>query len=241
MSKNKVALLLSGGPDSVTLLYDLLAQGHEVVALTYNFGEAEAQNERDAATAIAAELEVEHHFFDFSGPLKEFYHLPQPQFLRMAMMRSSEAGPVSKSEDVQPFGSAIALLLTASWAVKNDISSVFYAVHADDSHFTDNHREYFDKLSDVTRECEGQDFAVEFHTPYLDTRKFDVINKGITLGVPFGRTWSCAAGGSTHCGQCAPCINRSGAFAVIGEQDPVAYLHDPQEHLENRFAGSAQL
>lgn len=99
MSKNKVALLLSGGPDSVTLLYDLLAQGHEVVALTYNFGEAEAQNERDAATAIAAELEVEHHFFDFSGPLKEFYHLPQPQFLRMAMMRSSEAGPVSKSED----------------------------------------------------------------------------------------------------------------------------------------------
>lgn len=38
---NRVALLLSGGPDSTTLLYDLLNQGKEIYAVTFNFGETE--------------------------------------------------------------------------------------------------------------------------------------------------------------------------------------------------------
>lgn len=232
MTKSKVALLFSGGPDSTTLLYDLVAQGKDVVTVTYNFGEAEGENEQSAAARIANEIGVVNHHFDFSGPLREFYELPQPQFLRMAMMRSSESGPVSQSEDVQPFGSTIALMLTASWAVKNGIETVYYAVHADDSHFEDNHQSYFDLLGQVTQECEGSTYGIKFETPYLGIRKYEVVQKGTDLGVPFELTWSCAAGGEEHCGKCAPCVNRHGSFSILGLNDPVSYMLDPSAVVE---------
>jgi len=195
--------------------------------LTFNFGEAEAACEQRAAHNIATALNVEHHHFDFSGPLREFYGLPQPQFLRMAGPAvTGFPTPVSQSTDVQPFGSTIALMLAASWAVKNGISDVFYAVHGDDARFTDNHPEYFNLLGTVTRECEGEQHAVTFHTPYLGIRKYEVLQKGLDLGVPFELTWSCAIGNDEHCGTCAPCLSRRGAFAVLGITDPVTYTSE---------------
>lgn len=82
---NRVALLLSGGPDSTTLLYDLLNQGKEIYAVTFNFGETEGCNESQHAQRIVTNLHSErlHHYqYDFSEQFKRFYELPQPQFLR---------------------------------------------------------------------------------------------------------------------------------------------------------------
>lgn len=224
---NRVALLLSGGPDSTTLLYDLLNQGKEIYAVTFNFGETEGCNESQHAQRIVTNLHSErlHHYqYDFSEQFKRFYELPQPQFLRKAF------GPFvvapNKEEHVQPFGSAIALMLMASWALKHDIVDVYYAVHSNDAVFHDNHASYFEALHTVTVECEGDEYGVTFHTPYLSINKCAVIQKGMGLGVPFGDTWSCALGETVHCGVCDPCRDRRTSFEILGIKDPVLYEHD---------------
>lgn len=52
-SQQEVTLLFSGGPDSTTLLFDLIDRGYLVHALTYNFGESEGAQERQHAEAVA--------------------------------------------------------------------------------------------------------------------------------------------------------------------------------------------
>ena len=222
-TQQEVALLYSGGPDSTTLLYDLLLRGNKVHALTFNFGEQESDNEKNYASKIIASQpgDVEHHIFDFSGPLREFYGIPYPQFLRKAA--SPQLLP-TRSENVQPFGSTIALMLTASWALRRDLRDVYYAVHQNDGAFHDNHPEYFSLLGRVTAECEGIEYRMNFHTPYLTIPKADVIRLGNELGVPFESTWSCALGGAFHCGTCDPCVDRRMSFEVAGVEDPVHYV-----------------
>lgn len=170
-----MALLYSGGPGSTVLLYDLLLRGNKVHALTFNFGEQEAGNEKSCTS-------------------------------------------------VQPFGSTITLMLAASWALRRDLRDVYYAAHLNDSAFHDNHPEYFSLLGRVTAECEGREYRMNFHTPYLAIPKADVIRLGNKLGVPFGNTWSCALGGAFHCGTCDPCVDRRMSFEVAGVEDPVHYV-----------------
>lgn len=230
-TNNKVALLLSGGPDSVTLLHDLKSQGLDVVTLTFDFGEKEGGNEKKYAQEIASKLGVENHHFDFSSPLKEVYKSPNPQFLRAGEIAMRREDGTIESSNVKPFGSTIALMLAGSWAASNEISDIYYAVHADDAIYTDNKSEYFELLSAVTEACEGKTRAVRFHVPYLGITKSDVVTKGTELNVDFKDTWSCAIGGEVHCGVCSPCTSRKSAFEQAGVVDPTAYLSDEKSHL----------
>lgn len=210
-----VVLLFSGGPDSTTLLYDLVAQGKHVHALTFNFGEAEGWQEREHARAVISQLtgSVEHHIYDFSAPLREFYGLPTPQFLRKVVDFETD---LEVANYVQPFGSSIALLLSASWAIKHGIRDVYYGVHHGDSIYHDNTSTYFAALSKLTAICEGDAYTINFHVPYLQLAKSEVVARGVQLGVPFAITWSCAVGDTNPCGQCDPCRDRQAAFQLAG-------------------------
>lgn len=222
MSYNEVTLMYSGGPDSTTLLYDLINQGYRVHALTYNFGEMEGSKELLSSKRILNRAifgNCVHHCFDFSNSLKKFYGLPQPQFMRKPFSPTI----ITESDNLQPFGSAIALMLTASWSLKQGINEVYYAVHKNDTIYHDNNRPYFELLSTVTSACEGDQYRVRFLTPYLDMDKSEVLLHGMKLGVPFGDTWSCALGEDVHCGICDPCRDRRMAFENLGVEDPVTY------------------
>lgn len=223
-TKDKAVLLLSGGPDSVTLLHDLMSQGVEVTTLTFDFGEKESLQEKEHAQRVASKLGVDNYHFDFSGPLKDFYKSPNPQFLRAGSIIVNREDGTVESSNVKPFGSSIALMLASSWAVSNGISDIYYAVHADDAIYTDNKSEYFEQLSALTEICEGSSRAVRFHVPYLNITKSDVVRRGEELGVDFSDTWSCALGGEAHCGVCSPCDSRKSAFLKAGVADPVVYL-----------------
>lgn len=226
--ENPVVILLSGGPDSSTLAYDLVKrQGKKVLAITFDFGEREANAEIAAAKKVAMDLGIEHHIVDFSAPMRELYGLPFPQYLRKAAgpILTSEHAP-DQSKDVQPFGSAIALLMAASWALKQGASSVYYGVHFNDTVYKDNNSSYFELLEKVTSSCEGESYAVQFKTPYLELMKSDVVALGHSLGLPLGDTWSCAASDETHCGQCDPCVDRIEAFKQSGIEDSTEYAMD---------------
>lgn len=207
-------LLLSGGPDSSTLAFQLASEHRPLLALTFNFGEEEGEGERRAATEIVRTLSnIEHRTIDFAGPLKALYKTADPVHV------------LRKMPDIDswlaPFGSGIALALAASATAEAGFSELYYAVHQDDD-YSDNVPEYFGYLSAAISLGTGQPFAIR--TPFLDMRKYEVISLGDDLGVPFALTWSCAVGSEIHCGTCLACIDRREAFAESSfEGDPTMY------------------
>ena len=210
---NKVVLLYSGGPDSTTLLYDLCNSGKHVIALTYNYGQIESEQELKHAKLHCEKLGVEHHYFDFSGPMREHYIHPYPQYMRMPKLLIKLGDGSTEGDGVQPLGSSIALLMAASWASSHDIHDVYYAVHSDDRIFRDNDEKFFEQLSSLTAISEGHARRTNFHVPYLDLTKTEVVGVGLRLGIDFEETWSCASASKTHCGICAPCQAREKALA----------------------------
>ena len=58
----KAVIILSGGPDSVTVAYSAKAQGYDVYALTFNYGQ-KAQIEIEKAALIAKETTTEQRIF----------------------------------------------------------------------------------------------------------------------------------------------------------------------------------
>src|SRR5574340_841647 len=65
----KTVLILSGGMDSTTLLYDLVAKGHEVHCLSFNYGQKHAKELQKAATTCG-KLGLSHKIVPFSDDLK---------------------------------------------------------------------------------------------------------------------------------------------------------------------------
>ena len=63
-------------------------------------------------------------------------------------------------------------------------------------------------------------------TPLIHLSKADIIRKGLSLGVDYGRTHSCydPTAEGLACGLCDSCRLRLKGFAEVGEKDPVEYV-----------------
>src|SRR5689334_12165371 len=66
MTKQKVVAILSGGLDSTTLVYDLLAYGYEVDAISFNYGQRHGV-ELVYARAVAATLGLKHDVINLTS------------------------------------------------------------------------------------------------------------------------------------------------------------------------------
>jgi 7-cyano-7-deazaguanine synthase len=69
----------------------------------------------------------------------------------------------------------------------------------------------------------GTYHKVRVIAPFDTMFKHEIIKRGSEIGVPYDITWSCYKGGATHCGTCATCLARKGAFSLAGIEDPTIY------------------
>src|SRR5262249_42207660 len=65
-------VIYSGGLDSTTLLYHLRAEGHEVKALSVNYGQRHLAREMAAAEGICTRLNVERRTVDMTALVELF-------------------------------------------------------------------------------------------------------------------------------------------------------------------------
>jgi 7-cyano-7-deazaguanine synthase len=54
-------------------------------------------------------------------------------------------------------------------------------------------------------------------------KKNEIIRRGVELGAPLDKTWSCYQFEDEACGMCDSCRLRLRAFAEAGLPDPIAY------------------
>jgi 7-cyano-7-deazaguanine synthase len=70
---------------------------------------------------------------------------------------------------------------------------------------------------------ESSEAKVTLEAPFVTLRKAEILKIGLELGVPYELTYTCYRGGYPSCGVCDACVERIGAFAALGLQDPMEY------------------
>jgi 7-cyano-7-deazaguanine synthase len=219
MKQSKTVLIYSGGIDSTVLLYDLLNSGHDVQALSVNYGQRHSK-ELDCAKSLCKKLNVEHHVADLTAlnPLLSGSSLTSPH----VQVPEGHYEDESMKATVVPNRNMILLSIATGWAMSTGASSVSYAAHSGDRAIYPDCREEFADAMNSVMEIAGWD-KVSLNRPFSSLTKADIVKLGDELGVPFEQTWSCYKGGQVHCGVCGTCVERREAFQLAGVTDPTIY------------------
>ncbi len=220
----KTVIVYSGGLDSTVLLYHLLDVGHEVAALSVNYGQRHVR-ELKAARDITARLGVRHETADLSA----LAGLLSGSALtdRSVEVPEGHYAEESMKATVVPNRNMLLLATAAAWAISLKAESVAYAAHSGDhAIYPDCRPEFTDALEQAIGLADWH--RVSLLRPFVHLTKADIVKRGAALDVPFGETWSCYKGGEIHCGRCGTCVERREAFALAGVPDPTPYLPGAQ-------------
>ena len=183
----KTLLLFSGGLDSTYLLHELLAK-HEVVCLSFIYGQPHADKELTAAKAITDKLGVEHLFEKLDFP-----------FLKQDM-----AG----DNPVVPNRNMIFLAVAGAIAEVHKCTAIHIGCTQSDYEFFPDCRPAF-----LRRANEAMLSANGIHVvaPLVGRTKADIVQTGKSHNIDWNETWSCYAGRDEPCGECLACKERKAA------------------------------
>lgn len=222
----KAVILLSGGLDSSTTLYQAKADGYECYAISFDYQQRH-RRELEYAKAIAGCAGVKEHqivSFDlrqWGGSALTDNDLDLPEERTLDEM--SQNIPIT----YVPARNTIFLSFGLSYAEALDAQRVYVGVNAlDYSGYPDCRPDYIQamqKVFDLGTKQGREGTSIEIATPLIDLKKTEIIQLGNQLGVPWEHTWSCYAGGDLACSVCDSCRLRLAAFAELGWQDPLPY------------------
>jgi 7-cyano-7-deazaguanine synthase len=219
-SKHTV-IVYSGGMDSTVLLYDLLAGGAKVEALSFDYGSRHNHRELLMAKEFCQNLNVPHHIV----PL-----LFIPKLFKSALLCSGAPipeGPYEIStmkQTVVPFRNAILMGIATGYAESIGASEVVLASHGGDHAIYPDCRPEFNRaFAEAVRL--GTENKVSVRFPYENYDKRYIGDLGRRLGVDLARTWTCYKGGDHHCGVCSACQERKYALRDEEGLDPTIYLN----------------
>ena len=216
MKKDSV-LILSGGIDSTTLLYD--EQERIALAISFDYGSKHNGREIPLAQWHCSQLGIKH----VTIPL-DF----MTRYFRSSLLEGGEEIPEGHYADenmkstVVPFRNGIMLSIAVGIAESNGLQYVMMANHGGDHTIYPDCRPEFVRAFGQAAQA-GTFVGVGLRAPYTDWTKTDIVRRGAALGIDYGKTWSCYKGGDRHCGRCGTCVERREAFSEAGIADPTVY------------------
>ncbi|MEG3866220.1 7-cyano-7-deazaguanine synthase QueC [Microcoleus sp. AT8-B1] len=222
----KAVILLSGGLDSSTVLYQAKADGCECYAISFDYNQRH-RRELESARAIALSAAVKaHQIVNFDLTLWGGSALTDNE---MELPRDRTLGEMSQNIPTTyvPARNTIFLSFALAYAETLQADRIYIGVNAlDYSGYPDCRLDYIQAMQEVFRlgtkqGREGE--AINIVTPLIELKKTEIIQLGNKLGVPWEQTWSCYAGGENACGVCDSCRLRLAAFEELGLKDPVPY------------------
>jgi len=232
MTKNrKAVVLLSGGLDSTTCVAIASAQGFDVLALSFDYGQRHTI-ELAAAARVAKVMGIKVHV-TAKIDLRIFGGSALTDDIDVPKGRSGAEMSREIPVTYVPARNTIFLSFALAFAETQGASDIFIGVNAlDFSGYPDCRPEYiaaYEVMANLATKSgvEGEQ-GIKIHTPLIDMTKADIVRKGLALGVDYGLTTSCydPAPNGTSCGACDACHLRLKGFREAGETDPVAYHND---------------
>jgi 7-cyano-7-deazaguanine synthase len=201
-------------------------QTHDLALVHASYGQRTERRERQAFDEIADFYGVRDrlvvqldHFAQIGGSALTDARISVPEAQASSPSSSNEIPPT-----YVPFRNAHFLAVAVSWAEVIGATAVFIgAVAEDSSGYPDCRPEYYRVFQQLVREGTRPETHIEIVTPVIGMRKWQIIKRGMELGAPLDRTWSCYQFEDEACGVCDSCRLRLDAFAEAGISDPIAY------------------
>jgi 7-cyano-7-deazaguanine synthase len=243
MAKNAV-LSLSGGMDSSTLLLHLLANGYNVTALGFDYGQKH-RVELERAQSLVDYLCNNDIGIANSLRYRQIKLDGLVDLLNSALVTGGTDVPEGHYEQdnmkdtVVPnrnkiFSSLVqAVALSVSNETKED-TFISLGIHAGDhAIYPDCRQEFRDVDMEAFRAGNWDAERVKVYTPYLDTDKFGILEDGLkaceTLNIDFDEVYKRTntsykpypSGNSDY--KSASSVERIEAFIKLGRKDPVQY------------------
>lgn len=220
MEKNKKkdsAIIVSGGMDSITLLYN--RKDEIALGISFDYGSNHNAKEIPFAKMHCERLGIKH----ITIPL-DFMH----KYFKSSLLEGAEAIPEGHytNENMQstvvPFRNGIMLSIAIGIAESNGLQKVLIANHGGDhTIYPDCRPEFIEAIDKAS--CAGTYIHVQVCAPYTNITKSEIAKIGKELGIDYSETWSCYKGQEHHCGKCGTCVERKEALADAGIQDTTLY------------------
>lgn len=184
--------LLSGGVDSVVLLYDLHQQGISIHCVMFDYGQihrCELKYAKKHCDALAVKY-------------------TQVELLQRRLFKTS-ALTDGKGSDIVPNRNAVFLNIAASLAMSSGAESVTIGCNKEDQQrFPDCSWEFIEAMNATLKVAQ---VPVEICAPYIGMTKWQIVQRAKKIGAPYEDTVSCYKG--TNCGKCDACKKRAIAIA----------------------------
>ena len=210
-------LVLSGGLDSTTMLYEY--QDRIALALSFHYGSNHNDRELPFASLHCQRLNIPHRILHLPF-IKDYFH--------SSLLEGDAAVPEGEYNDtnmhstVVPFRNGIMLSIAAGMAENENLSYIMLANHAGDhAIYPDCRPEFVEAMNQAVQK--GTYNGVQLLTPYTHLTKTEIALHGKQLGIDYSQTWSCYRGGEHHCGQCGTCRERQQALREAGIEDKTVY------------------
>ncbi len=225
MSKRAV-VLLSGGIDSATAAAVARAEGYELHALTFRYGQRHVR-ELESAKRVAGALSAKRHLV-LDLDLRQIGGSALTDHISVPKGRGIEEIGSGIPVTYVPARNTIFLSHALAWAEVLGSEAIFLGVNAIDySGYPDCRPEYiaaYERMANLATKAgvEGRS-KLTIHAPLIHLTKAQIIQRGLALGVDFSLTWSCydPAPDGRPCGACDSCILREKGFANAGIPDPL--------------------
>ena len=210
-------IIVSGGMDSITLLYD--KKDEIALGISFDYGSNHNSKEIPYAKMHCERLGIKHITINL-----DFIH----QYFKSSLLEGSDAIPEghyaadNMKSTVVPFRNGIMLSIAVGIAESHKLKNVLIANHAGDHTIYPDCRPEFIKAIDKAAST-GTYVEARVVAPYTNITKGGIAKIGKKLGIDYAETWSCYKGGSVHCGKCGTCVERHEAFVLAGLPDPTIY------------------
>lgn len=210
-------IILSGGMDSVTLLYE--KKESIAMALSFDYGSNHNKMELKFAKYHCKKLGIKHIIIRLNFFTKYF---------NSSLLQGKSAIPEGNYKEdnmkstVVPFRNGIMLSIAAGIAESNKLKKVLIANHfGDHSIYPDCTEKFINSICLAI--SNGTYENIEVSAPYTNISKSDIAKIGNRFFIDYSKTYSCYKGEELHCGKCGTCIERQEAFALSGLKDPTKY------------------
>lgn len=220
-SNNKVALLGSGGLDTMCSMILLKEAGYDIQPIYFDYDQKTASKEIPAVRRYAKEIigkdVIVFKMQDYQTILGNIWAL---------------TGNVSETiEDKEsifiPGRNIIFLLFAAIDGYFKDTYKMAISLHKNDTISGDCKPpfvESFARTLTLGMSTPKRPVEYEILMPLKDLYKYQAIKAASMAGYDLSISWSCDDSKEHHCGICRQCIERKNMFELAGVQDNTIYL-----------------
>jgi 7-cyano-7-deazaguanine synthase len=226
MTGEHAVILVSGGMDSATAVYEATERGYDPLFFHTSYGQRTEDREEECARTLADIVDAADFLHVETGHLSAIgaSSLTDEEVAVTDADMDEEGIPTS----YVPFRNANLLSMATSYAEARGASAVFIGAHSEDfAGYPDCRPEFFEAFEAVIDVGTKPETEISLEAPFVEWSKTDIAERGLELGVPYEHTWSCYRAEEPACGTCDSCAFRLQAFQRAGVRDPIAYAERP--------------